>query len=71
MWDLKVLRSVGRPIRDTEIKIVDDETGQDLPHGSKGIVKARGPQIMQGYYKVPQNILDSWYLGMFLFYLMV
>ncbi|XP_023748703.1 probable acyl-activating enzyme 16, chloroplastic isoform X1 [Lactuca sativa] len=51
---LNVLRSVGRPIRDTEIKIVDDETGQDLPHGSKGIVKARGPQIMQGYYKNPE-----------------
>ncbi|CAH1441423.1 unnamed protein product [Lactuca virosa] len=50
---LNVLRSVGRPIRHTEIKIVDDETGEDLPHGSKGIVKARGPQIMQGYYKNP------------------
>ncbi|XP_023748642.1 probable acyl-activating enzyme 16, chloroplastic [Lactuca sativa] len=51
---LNVLRSVGHPIRDTEIKIVDDETGEDLPHGSKGIVKARGPQIMQGYYKNPE-----------------
>lgn len=51
--NLNVLGSVGRPIRHTEIKVVHDETGQDLPPGSKGIVKARGPQIMQGYYKNP------------------
>nr|XP_043609673.1 probable acyl-activating enzyme 16, chloroplastic [Erigeron canadensis] len=46
-----VLSSVGPPIRHTEIKVVDDETGEDLPPGSRGIVKARGPMIMQGYYK--------------------
>nr|XP_043609773.1 probable acyl-activating enzyme 16, chloroplastic [Erigeron canadensis] len=48
-----VLGSVGHPIRHTEIKVVHDETGEDLPLGSKGIVKARGPMIMQGYYKNP------------------
>ncbi|MFS7907754.1 putative long-chain-fatty-acid--[acyl-carrier-protein] ligase [Helianthus anomalus] len=48
-----VLGSVGPPIRHTEIKVVNEETGEDLPPGSKGIVKARGPQIMQGYYKNP------------------
>ncbi|XP_071690219.1 probable acyl-activating enzyme 16, chloroplastic [Rutidosis leptorrhynchoides] len=48
-----VLGSVGHPIRETEIKIVHDETGEDLPPGSRGIVKARGPMIMRGYYKNP------------------
>ncbi|XP_071719998.1 probable acyl-activating enzyme 16, chloroplastic [Rutidosis leptorrhynchoides] len=51
--ECNVLGSVGHPIRETEIKIVDDETGEDLPPGSKGIVKARGPMIMIGYYKNP------------------
>lgn len=51
--DCNVLGSAGHPIRHTEIKIVHDETGEDLPPGIKGIVKARGPQIMQGYYKNP------------------
>ncbi|XP_031273254.1 probable acyl-activating enzyme 16, chloroplastic [Pistacia vera] len=46
-----VLGSVGHPIRDTEFKIVDSETGEVLPPGSKGIVKAKGPQVMKGYYK--------------------
>lgn len=49
---LKVLGSVGHPIRHTEIKVVDAETDAVLPCGSKGIVKARGPQVMKGYYKV-------------------
>ncbi|KAJ6420855.1 hypothetical protein OIU84_028265 [Salix udensis] len=50
---LFVLGSVGLPIRHTEFKIVDAETGEALPHGSKGIVKVRGPQVMKGYYKNP------------------
>ncbi|KAJ6734555.1 ACYL-ACTIVATING ENZYME 16 CHLOROPLASTIC-RELATED [Salix purpurea] len=48
-----VLGSVGLPIRHTEFKIVDAETGEALPHGSKGIVRVRGPQVMKGYYKNP------------------
>lgn len=49
---MKVLGSVGHPIKDTEFKIVDPETGSVLPPGSKGIVKVRGPPVMKGYYKV-------------------
>ena len=49
---MKVLGTVGHPIKHTEIKIVDMETGQLVPNGSKGIVKIRGPQVMKGYYKV-------------------
>ncbi|XP_073053529.1 probable acyl-activating enzyme 16, chloroplastic isoform X2 [Primulina eburnea] len=48
-----VLGSVGHPIRNTEIKVVDAETDAILPCGSKGIVKVRGPQVMKGYYKNP------------------
>jgi long-chain acyl-CoA synthetase len=35
---------------ETEIRIVD-ETGNDLPPNTRGIVLARGPQLMKGYYK--------------------
>ncbi|KAK8608939.1 hypothetical protein V6N13_025249 [Hibiscus sabdariffa] len=48
-----VLGSVGHPIQHTEFEIVDSETGEVLPPGSKGIVKVRGPQVMKGYYKNP------------------
>jgi len=46
--------SAGKPLRETEVKIVDPETRQTLPQGEKGLVLLRGKQIMQGYYKKPE-----------------
>ncbi|EEF41754.1 long-chain-fatty-acid CoA ligase, putative [Ricinus communis] len=57
-----VLGSIGHPIRHTEFKVVDAETDEALPDGSKGIVKVRGPQVMKGYYKNPwatKQVLDE------------
>ncbi|XP_012571843.1 probable acyl-activating enzyme 16, chloroplastic isoform X2 [Cicer arietinum] len=48
-----VIGSVGYPIKHTEFKVVDSETGEILPPGSKGILKVRGPPLMKGYYKNP------------------
>ncbi len=46
--------TVGPVFPGTEIKIVDDE-GKQLPPGHKGLVLARGPQVMLGYYKRPED----------------
>ncbi|CAL5413921.1 unnamed protein product [Camellia sinensis] len=57
-----VLGSIGRPLRHTEIRVVDSETGEVLPAGSKGIVEAKGPQVMKGYYKnesTTKQVLDE------------
>ncbi|MFW9977093.1 MAG: aldehyde ferredoxin oxidoreductase C-terminal domain-containing protein [Candidatus Thorarchaeota archaeon] len=43
-------RGVGIPIPDTEIKIVDPDTGEELPIGERGEIWIRGPQIMAGYF---------------------
>ncbi|GAU42081.1 hypothetical protein TSUD_326580 [Trifolium subterraneum] len=48
-----VIGSVGYPLKHTEFKVVDSETDEVLPPGSKGILKVRGPQLMKGYYKNP------------------
>lgn len=48
-----VIGTVGHPVNHTEITVVDIETGEVLPDGSKGIVKIKGPQVMKGYYKNP------------------
>jgi long-chain acyl-CoA synthetase len=48
-----VLGTVGGAIVETEMKVVDPETGNIVPPGIKGSVKVRGPQIMKGYYKNP------------------
>ena len=43
--------SAGRPLPETEIKIVDPQTRQELPQGKRGLVLIRGSQVMQGYYQ--------------------
>jgi long-chain acyl-CoA synthetase len=42
--------TVGRPQPLTEIEI-RSETGEPLPQGMTGVIWARGPQVMAGYYK--------------------
>lgn len=46
--------TVGRPLPEIECKIVDPETGEDLPDNVTGEFVARGYNIMKGYYKMPK-----------------
>jgi long-chain acyl-CoA synthetase len=46
--------TIGLPWPDTEVKIVDVETGlRDVEAGQPGELCIRGPQIMQGYWNMP------------------
>jgi acyl-CoA synthetase (AMP-forming)/AMP-acid ligase II len=47
---LKRLSSIGKPMSDVEMKVVDEE-GHDLPQGEVGEIIARGPRVMTGYWK--------------------
>ncbi|MBO4467894.1 MAG: AMP-binding protein, partial [Clostridia bacterium] len=46
--------TVGSAFPGIECKIIDPETGKDLPAGESGEFVARGFNIMKGYYKMPQ-----------------
>ena len=46
--------TVGRALPEIECKIIDPETGADLPVGEIGEFVARGYNIMKGYYKMPK-----------------
>jgi len=51
--------TVGKPIwPDYEVKVVDIQTGKDLPHGAEGELCTRGPLIMKGYYKMPEETAE-------------
>ncbi len=57
------LSSCGRPVFDTEVRVVDEE-GHDVKTGEMGEIIVRGPDIMQGYYRDPEltaeTIRDGW-----------
>ena len=44
------LSSIGRPMADVEMKIMDED-GNDVPQGEVGEIVARGPRVMSGYWK--------------------
>ncbi|MBI2959087.1 MAG: AMP-binding protein [Betaproteobacteria bacterium] len=51
-------RAVGRPIRDVELRILD-EAGRDVSAGAVGEVFVRGPGLFSGYYKDPERTRKS------------
>ena len=57
---LRKLASVGVPVPDTRIEIVDVETGtRVLGCGEPGEIRARGPQIMSGYRNRPEETAEA------------
>jgi long-chain acyl-CoA synthetase len=57
--------SIGVPFPDVEAKIVDLETGtREMATGESGELVLRGPQLMDGYYKQPEEtaltLRDGW-----------
>lgn len=50
----KRVNTVGRAFPGVECKIIDPETGDELPVNTPGEFCARGYNIMKGYYKMPE-----------------
>ncbi|HOD29385.1 MAG TPA: long-chain fatty acid--CoA ligase [Syntrophales bacterium] len=65
-WKGKIkVGTVGVPICNTDMKIVDVDTGQkELPPGEAGEICFKGPQVMKGYYRKPEEtamvLKDGW-----------
>ena len=56
--------SCGLPIPGNEIKIIDLETGEDLPRGKSGQIIVRNPAVFKGYWQRPEataeTLRDGW-----------
>jgi long-chain acyl-CoA synthetase len=58
--------TVGVPVADTNVRIVAvDDPGKELELGHPGEIAIKGPQIMMGYYKKPEEtteaLNDGWF----------
>ncbi|WP_163337782.1 AMP-binding protein [Desulfopila sp. IMCC35008] len=47
------VETVGRALPHVEVKVVDPESGEELPPGNQGEVCCRGYLVMKGYYNNP------------------
>jgi long-chain acyl-CoA synthetase len=56
--------SLGVPVPDTDVKIVDTETGtQELPAEEIGEIIIKGPQVMKGYWNLPTETANALRVG--------
>jgi acyl-CoA synthetase (AMP-forming)/AMP-acid ligase II len=51
--------TVGQPIAGTDVKILDPESGEELPVESVGGIGVRGPGVMRGYSRQPKETSNS------------
>ncbi len=58
------MSGIGIPYPDTDAKIVDSETGEELAPGKGGELLIKGPQVMKGYWNHPEEtaktLKDGW-----------
>ena len=57
--------SIGLPLTDTDVRIVDITTGKEVALGEEGELWIRGPQVMKGYLNKPEetnkSLTDGWF----------
>ncbi|MCI0441241.1 MAG: AMP-binding protein, partial [Chloroflexi bacterium] len=60
---MKRLASIGKPLEDVEVRIVDED-GEDVTHGEVGEIVARGARLMKGYWHqeaaTSETIRNGW-----------
>jgi malonyl-CoA/methylmalonyl-CoA synthetase len=51
----RVAGTVGFPLPGVELRITDPETGKPLAQGEIGMIEVKGPNVFQGYWRMPEK----------------
>lgn len=54
----ELLLSAGKPVLGTDVRIVDEDDNA-VPNGTMGELLVRGPQVMKGYWNLPEETAES------------
>ncbi|HEY2198030.1 MAG TPA: AMP-binding protein [Mycobacterium sp.] len=61
---LRKLGSIGTPIDGVQMRVVDEHAAE-VPTGAPGEIQVRGPNVMKGYWNLPEAtanaIVDGWF----------
>ena len=51
--------TVGFPLPNIQLRVVDPETGDDLPQGEIGNLEVYGPNVFKGYWRMPEKTAEE------------
>ncbi|QFT47513.1 Long-chain-fatty-acid--CoA ligase [Roseivivax sp. THAF40] len=51
--------TVGFPLAGTEIRIIDEKSGEEAPRGQTGMIEVRGPNVFKGYWQMPEKTAEE------------
>ncbi|MEX2129468.1 MAG: malonyl-CoA synthase [Xanthobacteraceae bacterium] len=51
----RIAGSVGEPLPGVEVRVVDADSGRELPQGNVGALEVRGPNVFSGYWRMPEK----------------
>ncbi|MGD2184735.1 MAG: AMP-binding protein [Desulfobacterales bacterium] len=57
--------SIGYPLPDLEVRIVNPDTGADVPPGQTGEIWLKGPGVTPGYWRKPEETASAFEQGWF------
>ncbi len=55
----RIAGTVGFPLPEVEVRIVDPETQQPVPTGEIGMIEVRGDNVFQGYWNMPEKTSEE------------
>jgi malonyl-CoA/methylmalonyl-CoA synthetase len=62
----RVAGTVGLPLPGVSIRIADPESGRVLAQGEIGVIEIAGPNVFQGYWRMPEKTAEEFRDGYFL-----
>ncbi len=57
--------SIGKPLPELQVRIVNPDTGEDLPQGRTGEIWLKGPAVTPGYWRKPEETAGAFAEGWF------